>query len=69
MAILNIQYVQDENGQTTGVIVPIELWRELIGEKETAYLLQSDAMKKRLMEAKNRDYGVSVEEARENLGI
>jgi hypothetical protein len=34
----------------TGVIVPIELWREISSEKETAYLLQSEAMKRRLRE-------------------
>ena len=42
-----IQYISDENNNITGVIVPIELWREIESEKETAYLLKSEKMKKR----------------------
>lgn len=33
-----IQYVSDESGEPTAVIVPIELGREIESEKETAYL-------------------------------
>ena len=40
-----IQYVSDESGNPVGVIVPIELWREIESEKETAYLLKSESMK------------------------
>lgn len=36
-----IQYVSDESGEPTAVIVPIELWREIESEKETAYLLKA----------------------------
>ena len=64
-----VQYVSDANGNAVGVIVPIELWREIESERETAYLLKSDAMKKRLLEAKDRTEGVSLEQARANLGI
>lgn len=64
-----IQYVSDESGQPTAVIVPIELWREIESEKETAYLLKSENMKRRLMEAKERTTGVPFEEALEKLGI
>jgi len=51
------------------VIVPIELWREIKSEKETAYLLKSEKMKQRLLEAKERQSGIPFEEAREKLGI
>jgi antitoxin YefM len=51
------------------VIVPIELWREIESERETAYLLKCDAMKKRLLEAKQRDGGQSLDDARSQLGI
>jgi len=34
--------------------VPIEIWHEIESEKETAYLTKSEAMKKRLLEAKQR---------------
>jgi PHD/YefM family antitoxin component YafN of YafNO toxin-antitoxin module len=64
-----IQYVSDEEGQPVGVIVPIELWREIESERETAYLLRSETMKKRLLEAKNREGGVSLEDARAQLGV
>lgn len=64
-----IQYVSDESGQPTAVIVPIELWREIESEKETAYLLKSDNMKRRLLEAKERQTGIPFEEALEKIGI
>jgi antitoxin YefM len=64
-----IQYVSDEAGTTIGVIVPIEIWREIESERETAYLLRSEAMRKRLLEARHREYGISLAETREKLGI
>lgn len=64
-----IQYVSDESGEPTAVIVPIDLWREIESEKETAYLLKSENMKRRLLEAKDRQTGIPFEEAREKLGI
>ena len=64
-----IQYVSDESGQPTAVIVPIELWREIQSEKETAYLLNSENMKRRLLEARERKTGIPFEEGLEKLGI
>lgn len=64
-----IQYISDENGNPTGVIVPIEVWREIASEKETAYLLQSETMRRRLFEAAEREEGIPFEEVREKLGI
>lgn len=64
-----IQYILDKNGNTTGVIVPIELWETIIGEQETAYLLRSERMKTRLLEAKERQTGIDFEVVREKLGI
>jgi SH3-like domain-containing protein len=64
-----IQYVSDEKGQPIGVIVPIELWREIESERETAYLFKSETMKKRLLEAKNRTGGISLEDAAAQHGI
>ncbi len=69
MSLTEIQYVSDESGNPVGVIVPIELWREIESERETAYLLRSENMKRRLLEAKERQDGISFEEAREKLGI
>lgn len=67
--IAPIQFVSNEHGQTVGVIVPIELWREIEAERETAYLLKSDAMRRRLLEAKQRSDGVTFEQARAQAGI
>lgn len=64
-----VQYISDENKNVTGVIVPIDLWKELQSEKETAYLLKSETMKRRLLEAKNRKEGIPFDEACEKLGV
>jgi PHD/YefM family antitoxin component YafN of YafNO toxin-antitoxin module len=69
LRVTEIQYVSDESGQPTAVIVPIELWREIESEKETAYLLKSETMKRRLLEARERKTGIPFEEALEKLGI
>ena len=64
-----IQYVSDESGEPTAVIVPIELWREIESEKETTYLLKSEKMKRRLIEAKERQTEIPFEEALDKLGV
>lgn len=69
MSELALQYITDTNGNPTGVIVPIELWKKIESERETAYLLKSKNMKKRLLDAMNRQDGIPLEEAREKLGI
>jgi antitoxin YefM len=69
METAKIQIVSNEAGEPTGVIVPIELWREIESERETAYLLKSEAMKQRLVAAKQRQGGLSLEAVVEKLGI
>jgi len=64
-----VQYISDENNNITGVLVPIDLWHEIQSEKETAYLLKSETMKQRLLEAKKRGEGVPFDEVREKLGV
>lgn len=64
-----IQYISDENGDTTGVIVPIDLWKNIEAELETSFPLKSDAMKKRLLEARGRDEGIPFDEVLDRLGI
>ena len=66
---MDIQIVSNEAGEPTAVIVPIELWREIASERETAYLVRSETMKQRLMAAKNRVEGISIEAAVEKLRI
>jgi len=65
----HIQYISDEQNNVTGVIVPIDLWKEIESEKETAYLLKSATMKKRLIEAKSRTEGIPFDKACEDLGV
>jgi len=69
MADTDIQYVSNESGEPIAVIVPISLWREIESERETAYLLKSNAMKRRLLEAKQRQEGVPLEAVVEKFGI
>jgi len=64
-----LQYIHDETGKETAVIVPIELWKEISSEKETAYLLKSKKMKKRIYHSRNRDSGLTLQEAHEKFGI
>jgi PHD/YefM family antitoxin component YafN of YafNO toxin-antitoxin module len=64
-----VQYVSDETGRPVSVIVPIELWREIESERETAYLLRSAKMKERLLRAKSREEGIPLEDALEKLEI
>jgi PHD/YefM family antitoxin component YafN of YafNO toxin-antitoxin module len=65
----SVQYVSDSTGNAVAVIVPIELWREIESERETAYLLKSEAMRQRLIEAKQRTEGISLDDVRQKLGI
>ncbi|MEO7419284.1 MAG: prevent-host-death protein [Thermoanaerobaculia bacterium] len=70
MALMDdIQYISDEEGKPTGVIVPIDLWREIASERETAYLLRSETMKRRLLEARERREGIPFDEVRKKLGV
>jgi PHD/YefM family antitoxin component YafN of YafNO toxin-antitoxin module len=69
MAEAEIQYVSNESGEPTAVIVPISVWRDIESERETAYLLKSENMKRRLLEAKERQHGLSIDEAVDQLGV
>jgi hypothetical protein len=64
---LDVHYITDNKGETTGFIVPIKVWRKLTSE--TDYLLKSPTMKKRLLEAKRRRKGIPLETVRAKLGI
>ena len=64
-----IRYVSDEEGRPVEVIVPIDLWREIESERETAYLLQSSVMKRRILDAMGRDSGIPGDEALEKPGV
>ena len=56
-----VQFISNAEGQEVGVIVPIDLWHEIESERETAYLLSSNNMKRRLLEAEDRQQGICDE--------
>ncbi len=64
-----LQYVSDADGNAVAVIVPIDVWREIESEKETAYLLKSDAMRQRLLGALQSKEDYSLEEVRARTGL
>ena len=69
-----IQYVSDDNGNAIAVIVPIDVWREIESERETAYLLRSPANAARLLAAltrarRGRTKSTDVVALRRKLGV
>lgn len=65
----DIQIVSNEAGEPSAVIVPIELWKEIASERETAYFLKSETMKQRLLDAARRQEGISLDDAVAKLGL
>jgi PHD/YefM family antitoxin component YafN of YafNO toxin-antitoxin module len=65
----DIQIVSNEAGEPTAVIIPIGLWREIASERETAYLLKSETMKKRLMASAQRSDGLPLDAVVEKLAL
>ena len=68
-ASTEIQYILDADGQSVGVIVPIALWHEIASVRETAHLLSNETMRQRLLAAKERTTGLSLEDVCDKLGI
>ena len=69
MSELTLQYVSDDQGKVTSVIIPIEIWQEIASELETSYLLRSVKMKERLLDALKRPESIPFEAVREKLGV
>jgi hypothetical protein len=69
MAEADIQYVSNASGEQTAVIVPISLWRVIASERETAGLLKSESMRRRLLEAQDRLQGLSLDATIKKLEI
>ncbi len=64
-----VQYVSDENGDVTAVLVPIAVWREVASELETQHLLGSPVMRERLLRARAEGTGTSLESVRRQFGL
>lgn len=69
MSEVEVQFVANDHGDVTGVIVPIALWREVMAELETHHLLKSEAMKARLLEARAHTGGLDLGEVLGQLGL
>lgn len=69
MSRSTLQFLMDEQGDVTAVVVPIGLWREIEAELETQYLLRSPAMRTRLLESLQSQGGHSLGEVLEVLGV
>ena len=69
MSDLPVQYVSDETGAVTAVLVPIAVWREVASELETQHLLGSPAMRERLLRARNEAAGVPLGDVLGRLGV
>jgi hypothetical protein len=64
-----VLYLSNEQGDVTGVVVPIDVWREISAELETHHLLKSEAMRRRLLGAMARVGGVTLDEVTAQLGF
>lgn len=64
-----VQYISDDTGEVTGVILPIQLWQSILGELETQHLLKSEPMRQRLLEAKQRTTSIPMETVLTQLGL
>jgi PHD/YefM family antitoxin component YafN of YafNO toxin-antitoxin module len=69
MTSTELHYITDPEGNPTGVIVPIDVWHEIASERETAYLLRSATMRRRLAEARSRRQGLPLEDVLAKHGL
>ncbi|RED95246.1 addiction module component CHP02574 family protein [Marinoscillum furvescens] len=70
---MSLQYITDENGQTTGVFIPIQEWNDLKskyqGIEEDAYIVpewQQEVVRERIKNTKPEEY-LSWKEVRQQL--
>jgi len=68
-ALRNVRIISKADGTPVAAVVPIDMWRQIESERETAYLLKSKSMRKRLLDAKTRKKGMTLEEVRSKLGV
>ena len=64
-----VQYVSDDQGEVTGVILSIQVWRDILSELETQHLLKSEVMRQRLLDARQRSTGIAFDQAITELGL
>ena len=64
-----VQYVSDDQGEVTGVILSIQLWQDILSELETQHLLKSEAMRQRLLDARQGSTGIAFDQAITELNL
>ncbi len=57
-----LQFLSNGDGDVTAVVVPIDRRNEIASELETQHLLKSETMKNRLLQARSREDGTSLQE-------
>ena len=70
---MSLQYITDEEGQTTGVFIPIQEWKDIKskyeGIEEDAYIIpewQKEIVSERMQNTKPEEY-LSWEEVQQQL--
>ena len=66
---IQAQHTSDADDREASVIAPSGSRRAISSERETAYLLKSENMKRRLLKARERSTGIPFEAARLRLGL
>lgn len=64
-----VQYISADQGEVTGVILPIQLWQDILSELKTQHLMKGDTMWQRLLEAKHRNRRIVFDSAMSQLGL
>jgi hypothetical protein len=74
---MRVQYITDAKGRKKAAVVPIAEWEGVLSalgaherrEEETAHLLNSEVMRRRLAAARARAGGKTLEEVKDALGL
>ncbi|MFT6963532.1 MAG: hypothetical protein ACJAWV_003269 [Flammeovirgaceae bacterium] len=73
---MSIQYISDQDGKTTGVIVPIDEWNELISELENSpiptWQWEKIMESKKLMDKNSQlgtEIGLAISEVEKELNL
>jgi hypothetical protein len=68
-SLAEIAYVSDAEGNTVGVIVPMELWREIESERGNRLLVEERNDEAAVAGGEGATGGTSLEEACAELGV
>ena len=69
MSSTQLHFLSDEEGNIKSVLVPIAPWKVISSELETQHVLRSDAIRERLVEAIDRNGGMTYDDILQKLDI